>query len=105
MSAIPFWKKVCKKWKFILEIQRQRRELLRLDDRMLKDIGISRIDAEREAKRPFWDNSGVKDATLRKRNPPQAFREADREKFNPCTDSYGSTSKGSAGFRCYDSAR
>jgi uncharacterized protein YjiS (DUF1127 family) len=38
------------------ERARQRRALLRLDDRMLKDIGISRADAEREASRPFWQD-------------------------------------------------
>jgi uncharacterized protein YjiS (DUF1127 family) len=38
------------------ELARQRRALLRLDDRMLKDIGITRTDAEHEAGRPFWDD-------------------------------------------------
>lgn len=33
---------------------KQRRQLLTLDDRMLKDIGISRIDAIIEANKPFW---------------------------------------------------
>ncbi len=33
---------------------KQRRQLLTLDDRMLKDIGISRVDALRVARRPFW---------------------------------------------------
>lgn len=33
---------------------RQRRALLRLDQRMLKDIGISRCDAEREAAKWFF---------------------------------------------------
>jgi len=37
------------------ELARQRRELARLSDEMLKDIGISRVDALRESKRPFWD--------------------------------------------------
>ena len=32
----------------------QRRQLPRLDPRMLKDIGISRTDALREARKPFW---------------------------------------------------
>jgi uncharacterized protein YjiS (DUF1127 family) len=36
------------------ELSRQRRALLALDERMLKDIGISRGEAEREARRPFW---------------------------------------------------
>ena len=38
-----------------LEISRQRRTLATLDDRMLKDIGISRASAKFEARRPFWD--------------------------------------------------
>jgi len=33
---------------------RGRKELERLDDRMLKDIGLNRIDALREADKPFW---------------------------------------------------
>jgi uncharacterized protein YjiS (DUF1127 family) len=37
------------------EVARQRRALLKLDERLLKDIGITRADAEREASRPFWD--------------------------------------------------
>lgn len=31
-----------------------RRQLLTLDDRMLRDIGISRADAVNEAGKPFW---------------------------------------------------
>jgi uncharacterized protein YjiS (DUF1127 family) len=37
------------------ELARQRRALLALDERLLKDIGITRADAELEASRPFWD--------------------------------------------------
>ncbi len=33
---------------------RQRRELAQLDARELKDIGISRAQAEAEAAKPFW---------------------------------------------------
>ena len=36
------------------ERARQRRRLLELDDRMLRDIGVSRADAVREAAKPFW---------------------------------------------------
>jgi uncharacterized protein YjiS (DUF1127 family) len=36
------------------ERARQRRELYALDDRMLKDIGITRVDVEREAGKHFW---------------------------------------------------
>ena len=31
-----------------------RYDLLHLNDRLLKDIGINRADAEREAHKPFW---------------------------------------------------
>jgi len=33
---------------------RMRREMLLLDDRLLRDMGINRYDAQREARRPFW---------------------------------------------------
>ena len=36
------------------ERARQRRSLAGLDDRMLKDCGITRTDALQEASRPFW---------------------------------------------------
>jgi uncharacterized protein YjiS (DUF1127 family) len=38
-------------WKRRIE---ERRELMTLDDRMLHDIGLSRTDAEKEARKPFW---------------------------------------------------
>ena len=41
------------------ELAQQRRRLLSLDDRMLKDIGITRADAAREGARPFWDAPGI----------------------------------------------
>ncbi len=31
------------------------RQLLALDDRQLRDLGISRIDALRASRKPFWD--------------------------------------------------
>ena len=39
------------------ELARQRRTLLTLNDRMLKDIGVTRAEAEREASRPFWSDA------------------------------------------------
>jgi uncharacterized protein YjiS (DUF1127 family) len=33
---------------------RQRRHLARLDERLLRDIGIDRVDALRESRKPFW---------------------------------------------------
>lgn len=36
------------------ETYRQRQALARLSDAVLKDIGITRYDAERESNKPFW---------------------------------------------------
>ncbi len=37
-----------------IERGRQRRTLAQLDARMLRDIGITRLDAQRECEKPFW---------------------------------------------------
>jgi uncharacterized protein YjiS (DUF1127 family) len=37
-----------------IERHRQRRALRELSDHVLKDIGISRAEAEREGRKPFW---------------------------------------------------
>ena len=36
------------------ERSRDRFELAQLDDRMLRDIGLSRVDVLHEASKPFW---------------------------------------------------
>jgi len=36
------------------ERSRQRRRLARLDDRLLRDIGIDRVAAMEEISKPFW---------------------------------------------------
>jgi uncharacterized protein YjiS (DUF1127 family) len=33
---------------------RERRSLIGLDDRMLRDLGLTRTDVHREAAKPFW---------------------------------------------------
>ena len=33
---------------------RQRRILATFDDRLLSDIGVTRVEAERECEKPFW---------------------------------------------------
>ncbi len=38
-----------------LAVLRERRRLARLSDEALRDIGLSRREALREARRPFWD--------------------------------------------------
>jgi uncharacterized protein YjiS (DUF1127 family) len=40
------------------ELARQRRALAAMSDHMLKDLGLTRADALREAGRPFWDDGG-----------------------------------------------
>lgn len=37
------------------QLRRQRASLLRLDDHLLKDIGVTPQDAEAEARRSNWD--------------------------------------------------
>ena len=37
-----------------LERHRQRRALNLLEDKMLKDVGLTRLDVEREIRKPFW---------------------------------------------------
>jgi uncharacterized protein YjiS (DUF1127 family) len=39
---------------FWLERSRQRRALADLDDRLLRDIGLTREEARRECANPFW---------------------------------------------------
>lgn len=41
-------------WRVWRQRAEQRRQLALLDDRMLRDIGISRAAAEKEARKPFW---------------------------------------------------
>jgi uncharacterized protein YjiS (DUF1127 family) len=36
------------------ERDKQRRALAELDARMRRDLGLSRADVEREARKPFW---------------------------------------------------
>jgi uncharacterized protein YjiS (DUF1127 family) len=40
--------------KSMLDRQRQRRALLLLDDRLLKDVGVTREQVKKEGGKPFW---------------------------------------------------
>ncbi|MBE0404685.1 MULTISPECIES: DUF1127 domain-containing protein [Halomonas] len=37
--------------------ERSRRQLLTLDDRLLRDIGITRAQAQREGRKSFWKHT------------------------------------------------
>lgn len=39
----------------LIELFRQRRDLEKLSEHQLRDIGVSQSAARTEAKRPFWD--------------------------------------------------
>ena len=39
----------------MLRLARQRRDLARLDDHQLSDIGLTRAEAQAETRRRFWD--------------------------------------------------
>lgn len=41
------------------ECRRSRRQLLTLDDRLLNDIGISRLQAKNEGKKAFWKHTNM----------------------------------------------
>jgi uncharacterized protein YjiS (DUF1127 family) len=48
----------CRRWLRVIgawiERSRQRHALAGLDDRLLRDVGISRAEAAHEAAKPFW---------------------------------------------------
>jgi len=85
MSLIQTIKRIYTKISDWREVYRQRRELRELSDHLLKDIGISRSDAMREASRAFWDNTPDYDVTLRKRGKSGARADGSRGKLTCCT--------------------
>jgi uncharacterized protein YjiS (DUF1127 family) len=48
------WTRFLRALRIALRVRRERRLLLGMDERMLKDLGLSGI-AHAEATRPFWD--------------------------------------------------
>jgi uncharacterized protein YjiS (DUF1127 family) len=50
--TLPFYAvQLMRYWR---EMTRQRRHLSKLDDRLLRDIGLTRLDVESESSKPFW---------------------------------------------------
>ena len=56
------------------EVFKQRKQLSEMDDDLLKDIGISRVGAEREAHRKFWDCSPMVDESLQRQTASSSKR-------------------------------
>lgn len=46
-------------FRYYQQCRRSRRHLLTLDDRLLEDVGISREQARREGRKPFWKHAPV----------------------------------------------
>ncbi|MBA2778473.1 DUF1127 domain-containing protein [Halomonas kenyensis] len=42
----------------LVQLRRERSQLLELSDHQLRDIGLTRHEAAREARRHFWDDIG-----------------------------------------------
>lgn len=42
------------RWRLYLQRHRTRKSLLLLDDAQLADVGLTRADAQREGRKPFW---------------------------------------------------
>jgi uncharacterized protein YjiS (DUF1127 family) len=74
------WAKV-KNWR---EISKQRNELRMLSDHLIKDVGLSRVDLEREASRPFWDNAPCYDDSLQKRSSTNQDTRVEKLRLNKC---------------------
>ena len=55
LPRIPgaYWLDVLLRWQ---QIARERRLLREMSEHQLRDIGISRAEADREARRPFWED-------------------------------------------------
>ncbi len=55
-GSVRAWARALRaRWTFMRRAAETRRELGRLDPRLLADIGLSRAEAEREAERWPWD--------------------------------------------------
>ncbi len=54
LLGLPTLLETLRRWR---RVARERHLLEELDDRMLRDIGLAREDARREAARPYWDSA------------------------------------------------
>lgn len=51
------WRRRFYRWS---RLHHERQQLRHLSDAMLRDIGLTRGDVEREASRHFWDDNGTR---------------------------------------------
>lgn len=86
MLLIPIINKILNQVKSWREVSSQRQSLKNISDHILKDVGLSRIDADREANRPFWDAARNHDHTLRDRgNSASSVDKAEGCNINCCS--------------------
>ena len=83
MLVLTLIQKAWSKTKEWHQVARQRRELKDLSDEILKDIGISRSDADFEGNRHFWDISPNNDPSLRK-TQGTAVSSVDKTRYPVC---------------------
>lgn len=50
----PLWRRAVNTVSTWSERSRQRRHLLELPEHLLRDIGVTRVEVEAEAAKPFW---------------------------------------------------
>lgn len=67
MMMFSLANKVLAKILFWREIHMERSQLSRMSEDLLKDIGISKVEADHEARRPFWDTAAFADSSRLKR--------------------------------------
>lgn len=54
LISVAWWQRVSTLIQLWINRHQQRKALQQLDERTLKDIGVSRVDALRESYKPFW---------------------------------------------------
>ena len=65
MLLIQLLSKACSQIKVWREVSLKRNEIRGLSDHLLEDIGLSSVDANYKANRPFWDTTEKSDSSLR----------------------------------------
>jgi uncharacterized protein YjiS (DUF1127 family) len=51
---LPKWRKIRAALKEWAQRSRSRHELTSLDERHLRDVGLTRVDVQKESIKPFW---------------------------------------------------